>query len=706
MVVWFLCAALAVTSTAAQPGPLESGESAAPVANGSTVDRVRELFPQARGWFAIVADARFEPTVTGALEPNNAVLGHARVRQRDGAGNGLVPWLPARFTGAMRIASTRDLSSLYVELRSESGRDVGAQVDQGLVVYRDAYPDTDVLYKATPTHLDEYMLLRTAASSARYVYRVQRGPGIARLRQAGSAVEAVDAQDRAWLRVSAPWAIDRAGQRVSGSVRVAGDRLIVELDLQKLSPPILIDPDWKSTGDMAYGRFYHRVNVLPDGRLLATGGCSAAICSGDLTIGSCRTVVRAAEALDLPTRTFALAGESSEPRYFHVAENLPDGSVLLAGGCTSPTCVVTDSAELLRPADGSVSPIAPLPFAGAGQASVKLDDGRILIAGGCTKDACTSRVVSFDPDTQAFVELASLQRARGRAGVSRLSDGRVLLTGGCTTIQCDEVLASAELYDPRTDAWTSPEPMSVPRAGHYAVAISGGRVLVGGGCAEQSCSQVHASSEIFEPSLDHFHPNAAGLQRRFGAEALRLADGNVLISQGCAARGDCDLSNELFDVGSKQFMALEPAVTTRAFHVLSLTESGIVVANGGCQPGTCSWWNEYYQPKLASTPAARDAGVRDGAAESDAGPPAPDASSGCACSLAAARRGSALGGALGLCVFVAAAVFLSARSRRRHAGAATPGRRQGCNQQSRSGKRVRSESNLVAPRNCDFRQKL
>ena len=33
------------------------------------------------------------------------------------------------------------------------------RIEDGLVVYPGAYPDTDILYKSTPTHVDEYRVI-------------------------------------------------------------------------------------------------------------------------------------------------------------------------------------------------------------------------------------------------------------------------------------------------------------------------------------------------------------------------------------------------------------------------------------------------------------------------------------------------------------------------------------------------------------------
>lgn len=595
------------------------GVASAQLAPGvRTVDRTRALFPQTEHWFDLVRTARFDVVSGGRLRPDFSSLTHERVRHADGAGHHIVPTFSRSWRGPFRVESGED-PGIWIEVTPVGANDTTARIEDGLVVYPGAYVDTDILYKSTPTHVDEYRVLTSRDAPSRWVYRLRRGPGIARIRQAGAAIEAVDSHGVPWMRANAPFAVDARGVRVDGTVRVIGSRLIVSIDLSSLEPPILVDPDWRSTGDMAYGRFYNGANLLPDGRVLATGGCTASVCSGDLTLPACRSVVTAAEALDLGTRTWSRLGDASVGRYFHVAESLVDGSILTAGGCTDPACAIpTATAEIFDASASAFRTLPPLPEALAGSLSVRLTSGRVLVAGGCTSAACSARAHVFDPATETFGEIAPMRRARGRATASLLPDGRVLVVGGCTTILCAGVLADAEIFDTATGVWSEVEPMGVPRAGHFAVTLVDGRVLVGGGCAEQSCLAVHATAAIFDPGSLRWSGAAPMARPRFGALAARLIDGTVMVSQGCAGGTDCDLTNELYDPSAASFSMIEPALTVRAFHQLVVhPAANLVVAIGGCQPRTCSWWNETYD--MSGLVPLPDAGPVD-AGWSDAGP--------------------------------------------------------------------------------------
>jgi hypothetical protein len=86
-------------------------------------------------------------------------------------------------------------------------------------------------------------------------------------------------------------------------------------------------PTWQSAGSMTYARRQINATVLPDGKVLVTGGTSG---SGfNNPVGS----VYPAEMWDPATRTWSVMASMQVPRLYHsTAVLLPDGRVLSAGG--------------------------------------------------------------------------------------------------------------------------------------------------------------------------------------------------------------------------------------------------------------------------------------------------------------------------------------------------------------------------------------
>jgi len=94
------------------------------------------------------------------------------------------------------------------------------------------------------------------------------------------------------------------------------------------------NPTWKSVHPMNFPRTYHTTTILPDGKVLVTGGVK---CRGSINI-ECGTVMNA-EMWDptssscpttVPWRT--MAAQDEVRAYHSVAALLPDGRVLVGGG--------------------------------------------------------------------------------------------------------------------------------------------------------------------------------------------------------------------------------------------------------------------------------------------------------------------------------------------------------------------------------------
>ena len=104
------------------------------------------------------------------------------------------------------------------------------------------------------------------------------------------------------------------------------------------------NPAWREVASMKYGRSYHTLTVLPDGKVLATGG-------QDGTDGvEERTGVLPAEMWDPDTDTWTQMASARRPRLYHSSSILlPDGRVLLAGGGAFGNANNERSGELYSP---------------------------------------------------------------------------------------------------------------------------------------------------------------------------------------------------------------------------------------------------------------------------------------------------------------------------------------------------------------------
>src|SRR5205814_511494 len=89
-----------------------------------------------------------------------------------------------------------------------------------------------------------------------------------------------------------------------------------------------------------------------------------------------------------------------------------------------------------------------------------------------------------------------------------LIDGRVLIAGGWDSCCNSTVVAGAELYDPVTGTFTATGNMTTPRVGHTATLLADGRVLITGGARAcpwcNGTNDILTTAELYDPITGTF----------------------------------------------------------------------------------------------------------------------------------------------------------------------------------------------------------
>jgi hypothetical protein len=375
---------------------------------------------------------------------------------------------------------------------------------------------------------------------------------------------------------------------------------------------------------MVAARDFQTATLLASGRVLIAGGATCGI------LASCPLPPSSpgAELFD-PTGagTFAAtSGQLLQPRIRHTATLLRDGTVLLAGGLTSSSQVLS-STELYNPTGGTFSSAGNLVQARSFHTATVMPNGRILFAGGFGDTSMTAinSAEVFDPASGAggtSMVTGSMAIARDSATATLLSDGRVLIAGGEDSFNGNH-LASAEVYDAETGSFArTRSDMTMPRSDHTATLLSSGMVLITGGVASISTVPFPhpvdtQSAELFDPTTGTFSAIAPMTEPRHFHRAVLLADNRVLIAGGAG-----DLSAEIYDPVAQAFACvggLDTSMTApvcnasmmeiRFEHTATLLNDGAVLIAGGDTANAFGQLVEYANAEVFDPKANSGAGA-------------------------------------------------------------------------------------------------
>ncbi len=282
---------------------------------------------------------------------------------------------------------------------------------------------------------------------------------------------------------------------------------------------------WTETRSMADWRFDFTATRLADGRVLVTGGRTAAGVVERLAT---------AELYDPRTGRWTATASMAMARAGHTATLLSDGTVLVAGGhvyedgAGSRAWLAT--AELYDPDSGRWTSTGNLTAPRGGHVATLLPGGTVLVAGGATEGTVIlASAELYDPGTGRWVATEGMANARYAPAMVALPDGTVIVVG---SEDSDAVARSAERYDPASGRWTAAGPLDEGRHGFIATVLDDGRVLVAGGRSADRFGTALATAELFDPERGHWTPTAPMHEGRIYATATLLTDGTVLVAGG------------------------------------------------------------------------------------------------------------------------------------------------------------------------------
>lgn len=217
----------------------------------------------------------------------------------------------------------------------------------------------------------------------------------------------------------------------------------------------LLDPatlTWTTVGSMTDARTGHGAVALGTGKVLVVGG-AVPTGEGERALTSC-------ELYDPTAKTWTPTGSLTAARKGHQTTLLPDGRVLVTGGHALPTIPYRvenlASAEVYDPKTGVWTRVDDLPGGGrGGHRCVRTPRGAVVI-GGVGRPHATAGfrdVVAFDLITNSWAPTGALATGRWDFPAVDLADGRVLVVGGHALVgpaapDGDQLATTAETYLP------------------------------------------------------------------------------------------------------------------------------------------------------------------------------------------------------------------------------------------------------------------
>ena len=318
---------------------------------------------------------------------------------------------------------------------------------------------------------------------------------------------------------------------------------------------------------MSVARARHAAVRMPDGKVLLCGGMTnAASLPGGPATATC-------ELYDPTTNSLQPFPSMLQPRLAHALTLLPDGRLLASGGFADWTDAgnnfaarlntALDSTEVWDPTTNAWTAGPTMAAPRGGHSQTQLDDGRLLIVGGVRGGTLftgsievpwfTASCELFDPTTNALAPASStagLVNLRPRAfhGASRLPNGNVLITGGSATtgvsIGTGGIAGATDecwLYDPAADQWAFAGNLPSQAAFHRQVTNpqNGSAIVTGGAVGDFSqllgtdSAAAHDGIGVTALATVGNHPVLSQTPLTPSSHALiALHDGTILLTGG------------------------------------------------------------------------------------------------------------------------------------------------------------------------------
>lgn len=276
-------------------------------------------------------------------------------------------------------------------------------------------------------------------------------------------------------------------------------------------------------------------------------------------------------------------GELRVDRHHHKAHYIGEGRVLVVGGYTASTGVIsgvrTASCEIIDVRNGRIRSAAPLAAERGVVNVVTARDGTLYVLGGDTDNGPTDLVERYDAEANAWEIVGRLARPRWQHASAFISETEILVVAGWQENAC-------EIFDVATGRSRMVADFPWVANSLVPIIVTGQRpAFIGGRTAGPNTSNT-SSAMSYDPLRNKWQSVCEFEERTVRPTSLHLQDGHALLTGGTTTekpfvtRSGIDVVKQLYDVARIGRLA-----QGRQWHGMAQWSDGMVLCAGGFTDG-------------------------------------------------------------------------------------------------------------------------
>ncbi|CAF0917605.1 unnamed protein product [Adineta steineri] len=336
-------------------------------------------------------------------------------------------------------------------------------------------------------------------------------------------------------------------------------------------------------------RIYSSAGIATSDTTLYPATCDS-FCSGSFDSRAPAAIIVSNAAGYTPTITANAPrlGVSCVPNYGNY--EIGDGEFIISNTLTSPTATIPPDAPCASPYDTSYCCCTPIAgWSRTGDMhhvryvhkAVLLHNKNVLVIGGADSvglnriNNILQSAELYNPSSKTWKLTSNMNILRVGHAVATIANGSILVISGYNG---SAFTNSAELYDPSTETWTLTGSVRFARDGFTASILTNGKVLITGGFDYDY--NILKSAEIYDPSTGVWTTTGSMNIGRDCHQACVLANGKVLVMGG-HGNPEAINSSELYDPLTGIWTLTGSMNFARVFHTATKLPNGKILVAGG-----------------------------------------------------------------------------------------------------------------------------